>query len=113
MTPESAKQLRREIERISREALPELRDALQRNLPEEDIVALLAARVSTGLSGGEVVDVPAAAVGAVAQTENNDGQQPTIELGQILAQLVLLNDHMGRVREIAEAWAESNGGGGG
>lgn len=103
---EDMRKLQRTIERIARETLPELRAAIEQNVDEDKLVALLAARVSGGLGG--VVDLPPeAAVASPAAA--SDGSS---DMGQVLAQVVLMNDHLNRIREIAEAWAESNGGGG-
>lgn len=109
-TPDDAKRLRMELQRISRETLPELRAAFAENMPEESIVNLLASRVQGGLDagGGQLVDVPAAlaapAQSAPAQAEAAVDAGLASSVAGIQAQLVLMARDLSDIARIAKAW---------
>lgn len=69
-----AKKLRQELERIARETLPELRDALKAGADEQTLVDILTRRTEAALNVVPV-DVPAAAFGG------DGGQAPSTAQG--------------------------------
>lgn len=99
---EDMRQLRRTIERIARETLPELRAAIEQNVDEDKLVALLASRVAS-------IGIPVAIPETQTDTtqEANRGDQNT---SQMLATLILMNDHIARIREVADRLLEEFGG---
>lgn len=112
--PDDAKRLRLEMQKIARETIPELMEALRAHASEETLADILADRMG-GRLGGEIVDAPAALVASGTATPPGGAPQPATgsdlapAVNAIQAQLVLLQSSLDEIRDVAKAWAETQG----